>query len=295
LDATNLVWTTTPTDAPWSAEISVVHDGQAAAQSGHVTDNQRSLLQTTVAGPGLLTFWWKVSSEEGYDFLKFHLDGTNLPPLASISGEVDWQQLSFNLPSGTHTLWWIYSKDGSVSIGQDAGWLDQVAFTAEPVITQQPQSQAAWAGANVTFQAGGTWNGLAYLQWLKDGTNLPNAHSTLLTLTNLTRRDSGIYALRITNAAGNVTSSNALLRVLVPQRLTGPRLLPDGNFVFSAGDADGGLLLPGDLTTLEMEASTNLMNWVTLPNTLALTNGSLIFRDPQRTNYPTRFYRAVER
>jgi alpha-tubulin suppressor-like RCC1 family protein len=70
LNATNLVWTSSPTNAPWFAQISVTHDGEAAAQSGHITDNQQSALQTTVTGPGVLVFWWKVSSEEGYDFLK---------------------------------------------------------------------------------------------------------------------------------------------------------------------------------------------------------------------------------
>ena len=158
--------------------------------------------------------------------------------MASISGEVDWQQLSFNIPSGTHTLQWVYSKDASVSVGQDAGWLDQVTFTPPPLITQQPQSQTARMGSSVTFQAGGSWGGIAFLQWLKNGTDLPQANSVFLTLTNLTRRDSGTYALQVTNVAGSVTSSNVTLLVLVPQRLAVPHVLPDGSFAFSSGDAD---------------------------------------------------------
>lgn len=295
LNATDLVWTTSPTNAPWLPEISVTHDGEAAAQSGHITDNQQSLLQTTVTGPGVLAFWWKVSSEEGYDFLKFYIDSTNGLPLASISGGVEWQQLSFNIPSGTHILRWIYSKDPSVSVGQDAGWLDQVTFTPPPpLITQQPLSQTAWMGSSVTLQAGGSWSGIAFLQWLKNGTNLPNAHSNSLTLTNLTRRDSGTYVLQISNAGGSATSSNATLLVRVPQRLTAPRLLPDGSFGFSSGDADGGWLQPEDLAGLEIQASTNLVDWVALPNTLVITNGLLALRDSGCTNYAARFYRIVE-
>ena len=293
LNATNLVWTTSPTDAPWFAQVAVTHDGAVAAQSGHIAHSQQSFLQTTVTGPGLLACWWKVSSEEGYDYLKL-LDTSTGLPLASISGEVDWQQLSLNIPAGTHILRWIYAKDFSVSVGQDAGWLDQVTFTPLPLITQHPQSQTARMGSSVTFQAGATWSGIAYLQWLKNGTNLPDAHSLFLSLTNLTRRDSGTYALQVTNVAGSVTSSNATLLVRVPQRLAAPHLLPDGGFAFSSGDADGGWLRPEDLAGLGIQASTNLVNWVALPNALALTNGLLVIRDSGRTNYAARFYRMVE-
>ena len=295
LNATNLVWTASPTNAPWFAEISITHDGVAAAQSGHITDNQQSILQTTVTGPGPITFWWKVSSEQGYDFLNFFVDSTNQPTVSvRISGEVDWQQLSFNIPSGAHNLFWIYSKDFSVSAGQDAGWLDQVTFTPAPLITQQPESQTAWMGLNATFQADATWSGIANVQWLKNGTNLPDAHSMLLTLTNLTRRDSGMYALLISNAGGSVTSSNASLVVLVPQRLSAPRLLPDGGFGFSSGDADGGPLQPGDLAGFQVQASTNLVDWNKLAGALTLTNGVLQLHDSAVTNAPMRFYRIIE-
>ncbi|MCX5991626.1 MAG: hypothetical protein NTZ04_04790, partial [Chloroflexi bacterium] len=47
-----------------------------------------------------------------------------------ISGGVAWQQKSFNIASGTHTLKWAYTKDGSVSSGSDCGWLDKVGFTS---------------------------------------------------------------------------------------------------------------------------------------------------------------------
>lgn len=295
LNATNLVWTASPTNALWFAEISITHDGVAAAQSGHISDSQQSAVQTIVTGPGVLTFWWKVSSEEGYDFLNFFMDSTNQPTASvRISGEVDWQQLSFNIPSGAHNLFWIYSKDYSVSAGQDAGWLDQIAFTPAPLITQQPQSQTAWAGSTAIFQAGATWGGIANVQWLKNGTNLPTAHSMLFTLTNLTRRDSGMYALQISNAGGSVTSSIASLVVLVPQRLSAPRLLPDGSFAFTSEDADGGRLQPDDLAGFEVQVSTDLVDWVALPGALTLTNSVLQLHDPAVANVPMRFYRIIE-
>ena len=125
LDATNLVWSTGGS-ANWFPQTLVIHDGVDAAQSGVITHLQESWMQTTVTGPGALSYWWKVSSESGFDYLEFHLDGAL--QAGRISGEVNWQQVSLDIGPGTHALRWRYTKDGSVNSGQDAAWVDQVAF-----------------------------------------------------------------------------------------------------------------------------------------------------------------------
>ena len=48
----------------------------------------------------------------------------------NINGAVAWEQKTVSIPAGSHALRWRYAKDGSVSIGSDAGWVDQVTFTA---------------------------------------------------------------------------------------------------------------------------------------------------------------------
>ena len=168
-------------------------------------------------------------------------------------------------------------------------------FTPDPpVILQQPGGQTAWMGATVILKAGaGGPQPLSY-QWLKNGTNLPGATTLFLTLTNLTRRDSAGYALLVSNGGGSVTSSNAVLKVLVPQRMSRPSVLPDGSCVLTSGDADGGLLLPGDLPGFEVQASVNLVDWVALTDALSLTNGWLRAHDSAATNHPARFYRLIE-
>jgi len=116
---------TTSGNANWFPESTTTHDGSSAAQSGDINDNQSSSMQFTVTGPGYLSFWWKVSSESSWDFLKFYING--VAQNSGISGNVDWTQVSgIAIPSGTHTLSWIYSKDGSVSSGSDTGWVDQI-------------------------------------------------------------------------------------------------------------------------------------------------------------------------
>lgn len=302
LNATDLAWTTYASALPagpqmtngWFAQIRETHDDDTAAQSGPIAHHQQSLLQTTVTGPGLLSFWWKVSSEPGYDFLRLFWNNMGVA-YASISGETDWRQVTLTLGSGTHTLRWAYVKDGSVNAGRDAGWLDEVRFVAAPAIALQPVSQTVALGTNVTMSGSATGAAPLSYQWLKNGTNLPDATTASLTLTNVARRDSASYALRVCNEAGCVTSSNAVLRVLVPQILSGATMLADGTFEARCRDADDSPLEPPLLDAFEARASTNLLHWETLPGALSLTNGWLWLRDTNAPAHPRRFYRILER
>src|SRR5439155_25354102 len=90
-----------------------------------------SWMETTVTGPGTLTFWWKVSSETNRDYLEFYVGGVMR---TNISGELNWQQQSLSLVPGSQTLRWRYSKDYYGSSGQDKGWVDQVSFSTIPTI-----------------------------------------------------------------------------------------------------------------------------------------------------------------
>ena len=100
-----------------------------AVESGGISHNQESWLQTTVDVDvqETVTFWWKVSSEENYDFLQFYIDGELQH---QISGEVDWQEKQYIVSGqGSHTLKWRYHKDDTVSKYEDCGWVDYVQWT----------------------------------------------------------------------------------------------------------------------------------------------------------------------
>lgn len=127
VDAPGLPWTTGG-NANWFRQTSVTRDGVDAAQSGSITHNQESWIQTTVTGPGVISFWWNVSSEANYDWLYFFISGTWR---RRISGAFDWERRSYTVPSGAQTLRWSYIKDGSITRGTDAGWLDQVRWTPD--------------------------------------------------------------------------------------------------------------------------------------------------------------------
>ncbi len=142
VDATSLIWKTDGI-VDWSSQASTTKDGVDAAQSGQITHNQSSSIETVLTGPGQLTFWWKVSSEDGYDYLRFFIDDVEQGgALAPISGNVDWVLKTLTIAPGEHTVRWTYTKDEIESRRGDAAWVDGVTFTASSspkiVVEQTP-------------------------------------------------------------------------------------------------------------------------------------------------------------
>ena len=80
-------------------------------------------MQTTVTASAgdKVSFYWRVSSQEYFDELKFYIDDSLQD---SISGEKDWQKKSYALSAGSRTLKWVYSKDSDTTEGEDLGWVD---------------------------------------------------------------------------------------------------------------------------------------------------------------------------
>jgi hypothetical protein len=150
LNAPQLTWTTSG-DTPWFIENTNTYDG-VAVQSGIVTNEQTSVLSTTVTGPGTLTFYWASQISEGADFdYEFDIDGNYADDLYYNN---DWFQefdpgtgQPYVIPSGTHTLTWTVSAYGD-SDPSEAGYLDDVSFVPNsPVSLSSPQT----VGANFQF------------------------------------------------------------------------------------------------------------------------------------------------
>ena len=113
----------------WTVDETASTVGGSSAVSGDIDDigdNALSTLSITLRGPGTMSFDWRVSSEEDYDFLSVSLDGV---VNARISGEQDWQPAeAIDIPSGQHIVSWTYKKDFSLSEGDDKGWIDNVDY-----------------------------------------------------------------------------------------------------------------------------------------------------------------------
>ncbi len=113
----------------WFATNTTSYAGGSAAASADINDSEFSTMSTRLAGPGDLTFFWRVSSEQLYDFLEVYLDGERVDQL---SGETGWRPgPTITIPSGMHTVEWTYVKDSSISSGSDRGWVDSVAFSGD--------------------------------------------------------------------------------------------------------------------------------------------------------------------
>ena len=115
-------------NANWTIN-NLAYEGSNSGKSGDIGDNQNSGLQVEldVLLDGQISFWYRVSSEAGYDFFRFYIDGSEQGAWA---GEIPWTQTSFPITQGNHTLEWRYTKDGYVDSGSDCGWLDYIIFPA---------------------------------------------------------------------------------------------------------------------------------------------------------------------
>ncbi|MBL9132255.1 MAG: proprotein convertase P-domain-containing protein, partial [Verrucomicrobiaceae bacterium] len=109
----------------WTPQELYSSDGEDAARSGPIGHDEESLMSTQVNGPCKVTFYWGVSSEADYDFLRFSIDGVEQE---AVSGELGWTRKEFLIASGTHTLTWRYHKDEATVSGLDSGFVDRFAI-----------------------------------------------------------------------------------------------------------------------------------------------------------------------
>jgi len=82
-----------------------------------------------------------------------------------------------------------------------------------PAITSQPTNLTVYAGSNATFRVTATGSAPLSYQWRFDGNDLPGKTSSVLTLTSVQFSNAGPYSVVVSNAAGTITSSNAILAV----------------------------------------------------------------------------------
>ena len=83
-----------------------------------------------------------------------------------------------------------------------------------PQITVQPGSQVVQEGTNVTLSVTLTGTPPFGFEWFKDDVVIPGATKDTFTITNVQPSDRGHYSVVVTNVAGSVTSSNAVLGVV---------------------------------------------------------------------------------
>ncbi len=184
-------------DANWTASNTGAHAGTYCAKSGDIDNNETTSMQVTlnnVPAGQTMSFWYKASSESGWDFLTFYVNGQMVEEW---SGNVAWTEKIYTFTTaGDYTIKFEYSKDGSVTSGDDFGWIDDIVFPVAPTkgkdvkaITIDCTTKPSW----ITFVDNG--DGTATLT----GT-APNANQTdavVLTASNGTTDATQEFSIRV--------------------------------------------------------------------------------------------------
>ena len=163
VDRCDLIWTTGGT-SNWISQMDITHDGSDAAQSGPISTNQQTWMETTVTGPVQVSFWWRVSS--GYKhYLSFLIDSI---PQGQIYGEVDWSPQTYAVTAGVHQLRWSFANTAIAPQGSNAAWVDQVSFDylmAAPADNWSSKGHIGGPFSPPTKEYVLTNSGLAAIQW----------------------------------------------------------------------------------------------------------------------------------
>ncbi|MBI3192948.1 MAG: hypothetical protein HYZ34_00615 [Ignavibacteriae bacterium] len=113
-------------NASWNISSASPYSGTYCVRSGAINNSQSSIIQTSLSftGTKTISFYYKVSSEGCCDKLRFYINGSLYQ---TMGGEIGWTSYSLSYyGTGTVTLMWEYSKDGSIASGQDAAWIDNI-------------------------------------------------------------------------------------------------------------------------------------------------------------------------
>jgi uncharacterized repeat protein (TIGR02543 family) len=157
LETTGLTWRAGG-NAPWNVTVAETHDGEDAVQSGAIAHAAVSWIETTVNGSGNLTYWWKVSSEAGYDWLRLYVDEKSK---FAVSGDRGWVMVTLQISGdGDHRLRWEYSKDKSTSSGIDGAWLDEVKWLPKRTFAAWASEQGFSGDPELLFAADGNGDGV---------------------------------------------------------------------------------------------------------------------------------------
>jgi alpha-tubulin suppressor-like RCC1 family protein len=208
LNATNLTWTTSGS-SPWYPELSAAHDGVAAAESASVSSSDSSVLQTTVTGPGTLTFYWNFWSGGSGDTLRFSINGATARQVTQLT---DWQQQTYYLGNGDQTLQWTRIKYSPQYV-YNAAWVDEVGYTpgpTPPLIASPPAGATVLAGRTAAFTVGAQGTPPLGYHWQFNGSDIVGATNATLQVTNAQTSNIGTYTVVVSNAYGTATTNASL-------------------------------------------------------------------------------------
>lgn len=155
-------------NANWMISTENTYEGEYCNMSGELGHSQLTWMSLIyeAAIDDSISFYYKVSSEDGYDFLRFFIDGAQK---MAVSGEVGWDRASFPVSAGTHLFKWQYTKDYSETGGQDRGWVDYITLPTPPITMAYAGPDADYCESEMKQCYGESSNVLS-VKWTTSGT-----------------------------------------------------------------------------------------------------------------------------
>jgi PKD repeat protein len=260
-DMSQFDWTTGGS-SNWAVTTNNPYEGSYCIKSGALGNNQNNYLslQYEIIAADSISFWYKVSSEEGYDFLKFYIDND---VKSSWSGELGWARAAYVVTAGVHTFKWTYSKDQSAIGGSDCSWVDYILLPAAVF-----QASFSSTGNNICEDAYVSFYdnsaGATSWDWVFEGgtpatSTLPNPVIEYLI--------PGIYDVSLTASNGTTTNTLVVENYVTVSALPGTPSAPTGPTTVCAS---------GGNTTYSTEGLTGITsyNWVLEPVSAGNVSGT---------------------
>ena len=198
-------------DAEWTI-TGGAQEGSYCAVSGDINDGQSSSMKLVVEFPyeDVISFYRKLHCDY-YDKLFFLVDGQQYAMWqGNNSTVVPWEQFTYTIPQGTHTLEWKYKKDGSDSFGSDCVYIDDIVLPSANVVTSMNAVENLTAKVevnNVTL----TWDAADVDEYIirRDGEQV----ATVTEPTFVETLEDGIHTYNIVARKGDVYSLPAFIAV----------------------------------------------------------------------------------
>lgn len=157
LDSPDLAWTTGGA-ATWTGQTTTTHDGtDAAFVTGLTTVDSETWLETTLPGPGVLTWQWRLDASADRASDLDLLTGEDTVPTLSLTETTPWTAARVALNSdGPIKVRWRFRRDADAPAATlDTAFLDTVAYARfGPLTLQSPTGLTA---TRLTVR----WNALA--------------------------------------------------------------------------------------------------------------------------------------
>ncbi|MEM7151764.1 MAG: hypothetical protein AAF799_02935 [Myxococcota bacterium] len=122
-----------PLALPWVVESANAIAGTYSATSTDLDDSDVNFMSIDglFGSEGQISFTHRESTEGGYDFLLFYMDGV---VQEQWSGLTEAETYVMPVPAGLHNFEWRYDKDGIIAHGDDTVWVDDIVFTGGIVV-----------------------------------------------------------------------------------------------------------------------------------------------------------------